>query len=139
MSYLMILGLAVLIAGIFLFFFPNLYERFSKVLDRVVFVLDDVLHPYRILAGLFLLAVGGWMLYLTIVYSEYVGLHPVWFILMVFGLLFIFLPHWLASISDWANKTIYRTDQLVKRACKSVGLVLILAGIFVLYRVFTSP
>lgn len=139
MSYLAILGSVVLIAGIFLFFFPNLYGRFSKVLDRVVFVLDEKLHPYRILVGLFLLAVGGWMLYLVIVYPEYVGLHPVWFILMVFGLLFIFLPHWLAGISDWANKTIFRTDQLVMSACKSVGLALILAGIFVLYKVFASP
>ena len=139
MSYLMILGLMILIAGIFMFFFPNLCGYSSKVFDRVVFVLDDKLHSYRILVGLFLLAVGGWMLYLTIVYSEYVGLHPVWVILVIFGLLFIFLPHWLASISDWANKTIFRTDQFVRRTCKSIGLALILAGIFVLYRVFTSP
>ncbi|MFH1684223.1 MAG: hypothetical protein ABIA67_05005 [Candidatus Margulisiibacteriota bacterium] len=64
MIYLIIAGTIVLITGVFMFFFTNHRDNPLAILDQVVFVLNEVLKPYRILTGIVLMTIGCWMLIL---------------------------------------------------------------------------
>ena len=137
MGYLIAAGIIVLVVGILLAFFKGFCEGTCKGLDRVILVLDDVLNPYRILVGLVIAAVGCWMLYLVaMVVPGYLWLHPIWVILILFGLIFIFSPHWLARISKIANKSIFSTEELVRRSGRIIGIIFILAGLYIFYTVY---
>jgi hypothetical protein len=133
MIWLIVSGIVVLVFGILFFFFGALCKHPSEVCDRVLFVLDDILNPYRIPVGIVLLAVGAWILYLVMQYPENYLLHLVWVILMVFGLFYVFLPHWQARISATMNRTVFNTDRFVMRFCKTVGVILLLAAAYIVY------
>ncbi len=51
---------------------------------------------------------------------------------LVFGVLFLFFPKAISKMVEWSNRMITRTDELIIARRKSVGIFLILAGIFIL-------
>lgn len=137
MGYLIAAGVIVLVVGLLLVLFKGFCEGTCKGLDKVVLVLDDVLNPFRILVGLILLLIGGWILYLAaMVVPEFGWLHPIWVILVLFGLIFLLSPHWLARISKVANKSIFSTEELVRRSGRIIGIIFILAGLYIFYTVY---
>ena len=137
MGYLIAAGVLVLIVGFFLVCCKSFSEVSHKALDKVVLVLDEVLNPWRVLVSLILLALGGWILYLAaVVIPGYWWLHLLWVILIFFGVIFLFAPHWLGRISKIANQTIFKTDELVKRSGKIVGVIFILAALYIFYMIY---
>lgn len=135
MIILMIIsGVIPLIFGLILLFSPSFGLKPSEFLDQVIFILDDLLSPYQLLVGLFLAGIGGWMLYLVLIYPEYVLLHILWAVLIFFGLVYIFRPHWAKDLAKMANKTILSTDNIVINSSRSFGLILIIAGGYIVYQ-----
>jgi hypothetical protein len=133
MSLLLVAGIVVLVFGGLLLLMGGFCKHPCEACDRVIFVLDEILSPFRVPVGVVLLAIGGWMFYLVMQYPANYLLHPVWVIMLVFGLLFAFLPHWLTRISAVMNRTVFHTDMFVLRFCKIIGITLLLAAVYIIY------
>ena len=57
---------------------------------------------------------------------------------IVFGVLFLFLPHVITKMAEWSNRMITRTDEIVVSRRKTAGIFLILSGLFILAMVYFS-
>ncbi len=136
MLYLILAGLVALVVGVVFFFFISFCKHPCEYFDRVLLVLDEKLNPFRLLVGVVLLAVGAWILYLAFNYPEYPLMYALGGFLFVFGVLFVFFPHWLSKISEISNRTVFHTDKFVGNACKGIGLLLVLSAIYILVRAF---
>jgi hypothetical protein len=137
MIYLIIAGLIALIFGVLMFFSIGFCDKPCEVCDRILFVLDEKLNPYRFVVGLVLLVIGGWLLYLVMQMPQLIQLHPFWVIAIVFGLLFLIFPHWLVNLSKAADRTIFSTDEKVRKSCKIIGILLILAALYIFYGAYS--
>ena len=137
MEYLIASGAVSLLFGLFLLFAPIFLGKLGEICNRVLLYLDEILEPIKVWAGLLLLIIGGWVLYVSANYPEIVHLPPVWIICLAFGLLFLFMPNWLAWLSTVSNKVIFSTDEVVMGSRKIVGIVLLIIGIYIYYMLYT--
>ena len=133
MVYLLISGIVALLFGLMLLFTPNFLGGVGDVCNRVIMYLDEKLQPFKLWLGLLLVAVGAWLLYVVAKYPELGYLNSVWIVCMFFGLLFLFLPHWLTWLSSVSNKVVFSTDDVVIGSRKIIGIVIIIVSIYILY------
>ncbi len=136
MTYLIVAGIIAVLAGIYMLIAPIFFKNFCGVVDKIVFILDEQVQKIKLIVGFLLLAVAGWVFYLSL--NPEIGrlLHPVWVIALVFGLLYLFFPKWLESLSKIANKSIFPTDQYVLGSAKVIGLLLLLSAAYIFYMVY---
>ncbi len=135
-DYLLVSGIVALVFGLIILFAPNFFKRLSSIVDRVVFVIDDLLYPIREGVGLALILIAGLGYYVTVQYSSYLELRFVWGIALIFGLLYLVFPNWLAVLSRFANRFIFPTREYVMGSCKLIGTSLILAAVYILVMVY---
>jgi uncharacterized membrane protein HdeD (DUF308 family) len=55
---------------------------------------------------------------------------------LVFGVLFLIAPQAVTKLAAWSNRLIARTDDVVNTNNKAAGVLLIVAGIFILWAYF---
>jgi uncharacterized membrane protein HdeD (DUF308 family) len=55
---------------------------------------------------------------------------------LVFGFLFLFAPQAITKFAAWSNRLIARTDDVVNTNSKAAGVLLIVAGLFILWAYF---
>ncbi len=136
MGYLVAIGIIVLVFGLSLLFTPTALGKIGEMCNRIVLYLDEKLQPVKVWIGLILIAVAAWLLYVVAKYPELSYLNAVWIISLFFGLLFVFLPNWLAALSNVSNRIIFSTDEVVMGSRKIFGILLLIISIYILYAAY---
>jgi hypothetical protein len=132
---LMAAGIFALIFGWLLLVSPAIIGKVGEICNRVVFSLDEWFKRNRILVGVALLAVAGWLLLVAGKYSAWY-LDVTWGVAMAFGILFLFFPGWLSWISKASDRVLVSTDELVFGSRRALGILLIVVGLYIFYSVF---
>jgi hypothetical protein len=135
-DYLLVSGIVALVFGLIILFAPNFFKRLSSLVDRVVFVIDDLLYPFREWVGIALILIAGAGYYATVQYPTLFELRTVWVIALIFGLLYLVFPNWLAVFSRFANRFIFPTREYVMGSCKLIGAFLILAAVYIFVMIY---
>ncbi|MBI5700203.1 hypothetical protein HZC35_07885 [Candidatus Saganbacteria bacterium] len=132
MIWLIVSGLIAAATGIMMLVSDVMFFNFSEVTDRVVFDLDKAIRPYRIIAGWVLVLAAVILALMAFAYAEYRQLHFVWPVALLFGVLFIFMLAGLDLLSKFANVVIFPTKDRVRGFCKVMGVILLIAGAYIL-------
>lgn len=137
MDYLIVAGMIALVFGAILLFTPSFFQSICLVCDRVLFNLDEKLEPYKTSVGIVLILVAGWFFYMALKYPPIaLMLHPVWIIVLTFGLLYLFLPDWLVRISEVTNRNVLPTDKYIMGACRIAGTILLVMSVYIFHASF---
>ncbi len=137
MVYLWFCAIVSLVFGLIFLASPDLLGSWGKVLNVALFALNGQTLRYRYWIGIVLLVIAAWVFY--------VGLSlPVWYITatwivaLVFGLLYLLVPHWLSWLSKASNAMLISTDELMIGWRRVIGILLIVAALYMLYGIFAS-
>lgn len=137
MDYLMVAAIMALVFGAILLFTPSFFQNICLVCDRVLFKLDEKLEPYKNSVGIVFLMVAGWFFYMALKYPAIaLMLHPIWIIVLIFGLLYLFLPDWLVRISEVTNRNILPTDKYIMGACRIAGTILLIMSVYIFHAAY---
>jgi hypothetical protein len=136
MAFLIVSAAVTFLTGVFLFFAGESVKKVSDFLNRTIFHLDEALCSARLASGLILLLLGGWIAYTGAAYPDFWYLKLAGWIIVVFGLLYLFFPSWLGAISEVADRIMLSTDELVLNIRKVSGVVLVLISFYIFYSVF---
>lgn len=136
MGWLITLGVIALIFGVLLLFSKEVLPALGAVLNKPVAYIDEKLRAIRILTGIVLVIIGGWVISVAFSYPELWYLHLIGVIALFFGFLYLFLPEWLAWLSKVSDQVLLSTDEIILGARKSVGIILILVAIYVFYSLY---
>jgi hypothetical protein len=129
--------LSILI-GLLLLIYPAGLISIYQAADQIVVKVDEALKQQRILTGLLLLAVAGWIGYLCFAMPEAAILHPVWVIALAFGLMYLLAPGLLNSLSQMLDQSVFNTNDYVMSRAKSFGLFFIIAGLYILVAIYIT-
>ena len=137
--YLFISGITSLIFGIlFLIAPPRFWERVGNLFNKPVLYVESRLRVFNFPVGFLFLILGTWLVFLAI---EDPG---IWYffiagiIFVLLGLLYIFIPDWLLWISNLSGKVVVFFDQVAIASRTSLGIVLILASIYIFFKLFVA-
>ncbi|MBU0630805.1 MAG: hypothetical protein KKC80_07835 [Candidatus Margulisbacteria bacterium] len=136
MIYLISAGLISLVFGVLLLFLPSMCKMVCRSCDMTVFDVDKFTADYRMIFGGLLLIVAIFIGGMAFLFPQLSTLHLFWLVSLIFGLLFLVLPEQLAKISVVANRLVFNTDSSLTAYCKIVAVVLVLAGLYILYIAF---
>lgn len=132
MIYLLISGIVAIAFGTIILIAPIFLKKFCATIDKLIFNLDDLLQPLRAVIGVILILVATAVYYISFRYPEIQILNVIWVIAAIFGLLFLFFPNWLKTISKVADTVIFPTKEYVMSACRVCGVIILLAGVYIL-------
>jgi len=138
MTLLLIVGTLSVLFGLILLIYPSGLISLYKAADQIVVMVDEALKKQRIVTGLLLLAVAGWIGYLSFVMAEAAVLHPIWMIALAFGLMYLLAPGWLKSLSQMLDSSVFNTNDYVMSRAKSFGLFFIIAGLYILVAIYIT-
>lgn len=138
MTLLLITGILSILIGMLLLIYPSGLISLYKTADRIVVMVDEVLNKQRIVTGLLLLAVAGWIGYLSFTMAEAAVLHPVWVIALIFSLMYLIFPKGLKSLSQTLDQSVFNTNDYVMNRAKSFGLFFIIAGLYILVAIYIT-
>jgi hypothetical protein len=132
MEWLITSGIVSLLAGLFLLAGER-FRRLGDLLNKPVAYIDSALGAARIPVGIVLVIAGGWVISVAFSYPVLWYLHVIGIAVLFFGLLYLFLPQWLAVFSQAADRILFTADEVVLGARKGVGVVLIVVAIYIFY------
>src|SRR3989339_895937 len=133
MIYLISAGLISLGFGLMLLLYSPVCKMVCRTCDQVVFDLDKFTAGYRNIFGGLLILVTIIIGSVAVLTPQTPQLHLFWVVSLVFGLFFILLPKQLAKLSLAANRMVFDTESSVAAYCRTVAVVLLLAGVYILY------
>ena len=136
MEFLIVAGIIALLFGILAVFSREILQKMGAVLNKPVVVVDEKLKAVRIPLGIALVLLGGWIISVAFSYPELWYLHLIGIVVLFFGLLYLFVPQWLDVISRFLNQSMLSTDEIIIGTRKTIGVLLILAAIYIFYSVF---
>jgi len=136
MSFLITAGIIALFFGVLSLFSREILLALGTALNRPVIYFDDKLRVIRIPLGLCLTVVGAWIISVAFNYPQLWYLHLVGIIILFFGLLYLFMPEWLVVLSKFLDRVMLTTDELYVGTRKALGVILILAAIYIFYSVY---
>jgi len=138
MNWIAASGVLSLVVGLILFFSRSIFEKLSAFFNQPVFIIENKLTNVSFCAGLFFLIAGGWLVATALAYPTFWYLHLAGIIIIIFGLLYIFLPAGLGGLSRLADQFLFSPDEMVLEARKIIGLILIAAGAYNILSVFLA-
>jgi hypothetical protein len=138
MTLLLTVGTLSVLFGLILLVYPSGLISLYKAADQIVVMLDEVLKRQRIVTGLLLLAIAGWIGYLSFALAEAAILHPIWVIALVFGLMYLLAPGWLKNLSQMLDQSVFNTNDYVMGRAKSFGLFFVIAGLYILVAIYIT-
>jgi len=136
MIYLLISGIVALFFGLWMVISPRFFHKVSDSIDKVNFGLGKHLKVHRIILGGLLIIIAIWGILITLRFPQFKLLHTVWIIALIFGFLHMFFPNLLDVFSKYSDKIIFPTKQYFNKSYKSLGILFVLAGIFILLIVY---
>jgi hypothetical protein len=138
MGWLLASGIVSFLAGTVFLFSEKGMSRLSIVLGQTVVYLDGSLNSIRVPLGVGLVVAGGWLISIAFSYASLWYLHIIGATSLFFGLLYLFLPNWLAVFSKIADQVLFSVDEVILGARKSFGAILIIAASYIFYAVYLS-
>ena len=135
-EWLVTLGGFLLVFGLLFIFSRRALLALGALLNKPVATVDEKLRSYRVLVGVVLAVIGGWLISVAFGYPELWYLHLVGILILFFGLLYLFLPAWLDWISTVLDQILLSTDDAVIAARKSLGIILVISAIYVFYSAY---
>lgn len=134
MVYLLMIGAVEFLVGLVLVLAPEPFRGLCSRCDRVFLDIDKKLEPYKLWVGSAEVALSAWLLYVAIRFPGLgMLLHPFWVIFLFFGILYLFLPHWMTKISRVAQKKVMDVDEFVMGARRICGFIFMLASFYIFY------
>jgi len=131
-GWLMMAGIFILLFGMSLILSRKILIKLRKFLEEPILFLDDKLKSIGIIAGALLSLIGGWIVSVAFNYPQLWYLHPIGLLILCFGLLYLFLPDWLSSLSRFFDRLLLSADEIFIEDRRNAGLVLIGIAIFIL-------
>ena len=135
MQLLIAAGIIALVFGILAVFSREMLMYLGSSLNKPIAYIDDKLQGIRIPLGLVLAVIGGWIISVAFRYPMLWYLHIFGVVILFFGLLYLFVPPWLDVLSKIFDKTLLSTDEMFIGLRKAVGVLLILAAVYIFYSV----
>lgn len=136
MEFLTVAGIIALLFGFIAVFSREVLQKLGGALNKPVVVVDERLRVVRIPLGIALILLGGWIISVAFSYPALWYLHLIGIVVLFFGLLYLFVPQWLEVISKFLNQSMLSTDEIIIGTRKTIGVLLILAAIYIFYSVF---
>jgi len=129
-------GFLAIIFGLVLILSADILGKAGEVGNRTLLVLDEKIAPLRWFFGIAFLVLGVWMLINVFSYPQFWYINIIGALAIFFGLLFIVFPHSLEVLSNIFNTVLLSTDELVLAVRKIAGIVLLIAGSYILYAAY---
>lgn len=137
MEWIITSGVIALIVGLILVT-NGIMRWLTGVLDKPVAYLDEKLNSMRFVSGIVLVIIGGWFVSLAFSYQSLWYFHLLGVVALFVGLLYLFLPGWLKVFSQVADRLVFSTDDYIFAARRTVGIILIIAAVYIFYFVALS-
>jgi len=128
----MIAGIFILLFGMILIVSRKILIKLRSFLEEPILFLDEKLKSIGIIAGALLSLIGGWIVSVAFNYPQLWYLHPIGLLILCFGLLYLFLPEWLGSLSGFFDRFLLSADQVFIEDRRNAGLVFIGIALFIL-------
>ncbi len=138
MGWLVTAELVSLLAGVLLLMADKKLHKLGEFMNKPFVYVDNLVNGIKIPAGIVLVLVGGWFLSVALRYPSLWVLGAVGAFLLLFGLLYLFFPAWLGSLSLISNQLLFSTDDFVMGARKSIGVILIVCALYIFFAVYLS-
>ncbi len=136
MSFLITAGVIALFFGILSLFSREILLALGAALNKPVIYFDDKLKAVRIPLGLLMTGAGVWIISVAFNYPELWYLHLIGIVIVFFGLLYLFIPEWVAALSKFLDQVMLTTDELYVGTRKALGVILVLAAVYIFYSVY---
>lgn len=136
MGWIIASGTISLLFGLILFFSRPIFESLSRFFNQPVLIIEDKVNKIRVCAGVFFLVAGGWMVVNAVAYPALWYLSIAGGVVIIFGILYIFIPSWVRWLSRAADHFLLSTDDFIIEARKIIGLILIAAAVYNLLSAF---
>jgi len=137
MDFLWFCAFVSLVFGLLFLASPDLLGALGTVFNAALFVLNGQTMRFRFWIGVILLAIAAWVFYTGLQMPVWY-LTATWLVALAFGLLYLFLPGWLSWLSKASNAMLLSTDELAIGWRRVIGVVLIVASIYMFYGIFVS-
>lgn len=139
MIYLIAVATAELLLGLILLFAPEPFKKLCSFCDKIFLDIDQKAEPHKFWIGFFEIVLAGWLFYVASRFPRMgVILHPFWIIFLFFGVLYMFLPHWMAGISRVAHRKVLDIDEFVMGARRISGFIFIAVSIYIFYLAYLA-
>jgi len=138
MGWLVTAELISLLAGVLLLIADKKLHTLGEFLNKPLFYFDNLINGIKIPAGIALVLVGGWIISVAFQYPALWALGVAGAVLLLLGLLYLFFPVWLVSLSSISNQLLFSTDDFVMGARKSIGIILIVCALYIFFAVYLS-
>ncbi|MDD5382534.1 MAG: hypothetical protein PHH60_02650 [Candidatus Margulisbacteria bacterium] len=136
MEWLLVIGIIALVFSLLLLFSRDLIAVLGEVFNKPVNFIDEKLKAIRMPAGIAMVIIGGWIISVAFSYSQLWYLHIVGTLILLFGLLYLFMPGWLDWLSNVSSLLLMSTDEQIIGARKSLGVILLVSAIYLFYSAF---
>lgn len=136
MEYLILAAIVSLLFGILFLMSPETLGKWGEAGNRTIMVIDEKLSSIRLLTGLALLILGGFIIWAVAPYGALWYLHLIGIISIFFGILYLAAPDGLKMLSTIFNVVLLSTDEVVLAVRKTIGIILLVAGAYILYSVY---
>lgn len=125
-------GLIAVGVGLIMLFAPGFFQSLTDKFNKLVMNSNMFLLSHRIIIGILMLIAAAWFLLCIYKYPQFYLLYMVWAVSLIFGLLFIFFPGTLETLSNYSDAVVFPTDKYVIKYSRFLGALLILAGAYIL-------
>jgi hypothetical protein len=131
-------GILSVLFGIILLMSPETLKKLNEFSNRPLFKLDEVIAPFHTMVGVILVIVADWLLWAM----QGASMAEFWYmpvlavVSLFFGVLFLFSKSGLKQLSQRADKLLLATDDLVLAGRRTIGFLLVVAGVYIVAAVY---
>lgn len=136
MGFLITAGVISLIFGMISLLSREILLVLGSALNKPILYFDDKLKVIRVPIGLLLTGLGVWIISVAFNYPELWYLHLIGILILFFGLLYLFIPEWITVLSRFLDQVMLTTDELFIGTRKALGVIMILAAIYIFYSAY---
>jgi hypothetical protein len=130
----MLAGVIALVFSLFLLISPNVIKQTaSNLFDGMTFSLEEKIEPYRIVTGITLIIASFLMLYYIANVQSLLYFYPIWILVLVYGVLYVFFPTWLKWLTGVMNINVLQIDGFVMKFRKSFGIIILCTSLYIFY------
>ena len=134
MVHLFIAGAIGVIFSLFLLVSPDFVKKLaSGTYDGITFSMEDAVEPYRVAIGIILIVASFLMLYYIANIEALWYFYPIWILILVYGVLYVFFPAWLRWFTGVMNVNVLQIDGFVLKFRKSFGIIIFLTSLYIFY------
>jgi len=136
MIWFVILGIIALVFGFLFIFSKEILFLVSLIMERPLASIEPRISSIRGIAGGILVLIALWILYTAVRIVGPWYLYLAGLIILLFGLLYLFIPRWVDQMSKFTNRVVFATDEVIVGGRRSIGIVLLILALYFFYTAF---